>query len=194
MKKSINSKPISLRNVRLSFPILKEATKFDPENNKEIPKFKASFILDPDTHAGTIKEIKQVTKSLIEEMWGGKPSGMKDIDCFGDGNIKKNGQGEVYAGYKDMFFVSGNNKNRPILLHKNKSQVDKDEIEDIFQPGYRVNGSISLWTQDNKFGKAIRCTVRGIQFVREDETFGASGVNVDEEFEDFNDESDDFDL
>jgi len=188
MKKAIHSKPIKLQNVRLSFPTLKEPTRFDPDNEREIPKYKAAFILDPKVHAETIKEIKATAKQLMDEMWGGKPNGFKDIDCFGDGNNKVNAQGDVYDGYQDMFYVQGNNPKRPLLLHKDKTPVDKDEIEDVFQAGYRVNGSINFWTQDNKFGKAIRCTLRGIQFVREDETFGGGGVNADLEFDDLADD------
>ena len=192
MKKSINSKPIKLSNVRLSFPNLREAARFDPENERETPKYRAAFILDPKLNAETIKEIKMAAQEIIKEMWGGKPAGFKDVDCFGDGNTKVNNQGEVYAGYADMFYVQANNPKRPILLHKDKTPVDKEEIEDIFQAGYRVNASINLWAQDNKFGKAIRCQLRGIQFVREDETFGGGGVNVDSEFDDLAD--DEFDL
>lgn len=190
-KKSINSAPIKMNDVRLSFPSLVTATRFTPNNENEIPKYKASFLLDPVKHADTIKEIKNAAKDLMQKAWGGKPAGFKEIDCFGDGNNKVNGEGAVYDGYKDMFYVSANNKSRPILLHKDKTTVDKEDIEDVFQPGYRVNASINLWTQDNQFGKAIRCSLRGIQFRREDEVFGGGSVDVDLEFEDFSSSDDD---
>lgn len=190
MPKSVNSDPIKLKNVRLSFPSLREPTKFDESNEKEIPKFKASFILDPSDagHQATIKEIETAAKKIIKEMWGGKPPKMKDIECFGEGNNKiSESTGEVYDGYQDMFFVSGNNPKRPICMYRDKTPIEKADVEDVLYAGCYVNASINLWTQDNQYGKAIRCQVRGVQFFRDGEPFGGGAVDTDAEFDDFGD-------
>jgi hypothetical protein len=47
-----------------------------------------------------------------------------------------------------------------------------------------VNTNVTLWTQDNKFGKAIRANLRIVQFVKDGKAFsGSAPANADDEFE-----------
>lgn len=191
--KNVHSAPIKLTNVRLSFPRLKEPVKFDENNPNEIPKYKASFLLDPNdpAHAKTIEEIKAAAKKCIIDAWGQKPKTMKPIECFGDGDTQINKKTEeVYDGYAGMFYVSAANARRPLLQDRNGEQVDRDRVEEVFYGGCYVNASIDLWIQDNDFGKALRCQLRGVRFRRDGEAFGGGGVSEDEladDDEDFGD-------
>lgn len=200
-KKSKQSKPIKLTNVRLSFPKLAKAQRYDDADETEVPKFSAAFLLDPtnEAHAEIIEEISKATKQIMKETWGGKPPKFKPIECYGDGNEQVNDEDQVYDGYQDMFVIKGNSTKRVIVLNKDKTPVEKDEMEDVLYAGCYVNGSIHLWTQDHpKWGKRVNCTLRGVMFRRDGEAFGGGSVDIDEEFDDdFDDDldgDDDFDL
>lgn len=188
-------KVIKLKDVRLSFPTLKEPSYPVGFEGQGDPKYSASFLLDPEVHEETIKAINAEIKRMIKETWGEKPPKFKPIEFFGKGETKVNKEGEVYDGYAGMWFVAANNRKQPLLVDKDKTQLSGDAIEQRLYGGCYVNASIDMWIQDNKFGQAVRCNLRGIQFNRDGEAFGTGGASLDE-FEDLTDgevDLDDFD-
>lgn len=192
-KTRVEANVIKLRNVRLSFPVLAtpEAPKDDPDGKK---KYRAAFLLDPSdkNHRRTIKEIEKEVERLLDETFGSKKYKLKETVCYGDGDEKISEKtGEVYDGYEGMFFVQATNDRPPKCLYRNKDEIDVDDIEKVLYPGCYVNVSINFWIQDNTFGKAVRCSLRGVQFLKDGEPFGGNMVDVDAEFDDFDD--DDFD-
>lgn len=197
MAAQVEPKVIKLPKVRLSFPHLKDPSKPKDGDDNAKAKFRAGFILDPTdkTHRKVIKQIKAEANRLVEEAFEGRRVKLKEIDCFGDGNDKISEKtGEIYDGYEDMFFVQGVNDRRPKCIYRNKDEIDYEDIEKVLYPGCYVYASINLWIQDNTFGKAVRCSLRGVQFYKDGEEFGGGNVNIDEEFEDFDDEDYDDDL
>lgn len=199
-KKSVSGNPIKLSKVRLSFPQLHKATspKAFPDSP---PAFSAAFLLDPNdpVHRDTIKQINAEIKRLRHEAWGteGKPHPKEETKGFpfGKGETKVNDEGEVYKGYEGMYFVTARapEKNRPRTLSANKQDiVDPKEIERLFYGGCYVTASINFWIQDNQAGKAVRCGLRGVQFIRDGEAFGG-GAAKDDEFDDDVEESDGLD-
>lgn len=50
--------------------------------------------------------------------------------------------------------------------------------------GCYVNASLEFWAQDNAYGKRINCTLRGIQFLRDGDSFSAGRPADADEFED----------
>jgi hypothetical protein len=59
--------------------------------------------------------------------------------------------------------------------------------------GCYVNASIELWAQDNAYGKRINATLRGVQFVRDGDSFGAgSRAAAPDEFDEIEVALDDF--
>lgn len=190
---TVEPKVIKLPKVRLGFPHLKDPS--TPKDGDGDPKFRACFILDPDdsTHKKVIKSIKKEAKRLIEEAFEGRRVKLKEIDCFGDGNDKISEKtGEIYDGFEDMFFVQANNRRRPKCILRNKDEIEQADIDKILYPGCYVYATVNLWIQDNKFGKAVRCSLRGVQFYADGEEFGSGTANIDKEFDDFDDE--DYDL
>jgi hypothetical protein len=46
-----------------------------------------------------------------------------------------------------------------------------------------VNGTVEVWAQDNKFGKGIRATLRGVQFVKDGDAFSAGTPVSEDDFD-----------
>lgn len=176
---------IKLRGVRLSFPHLKTPKKFDEDNEKEEAKFQASFLLDPgnDDHKKMIRECDREIKRLKSES-GIDDDEFKPLQCFGKGDKKKNKKTkEPYDGYAGMYFVSSSNIKRPVLKDSKGNNLTPEEAEQMMYGGCYVHANVNFWVQDNKFGQAINCSLRGVVFCRDGEAFGAGAVS-DDEFDD----------
>lgn len=186
-------KVIKLKKVRLSFPNLKEAVYPKGFEGQGDPKYSADFILDPEEHADTIKAINAEIKRLIKEEWGEKPPKFKAIEFFGKGDLKIKGDGTVYEGYEGKWFVSANNRKKPLLVDRDNTQLEGDDIEKRLYGGCYVNAAIDMWIQDNKFGQTVRCNLRGVKFFGDGEAFGAGGASIDELDDGELDIDDDFD-
>ncbi len=65
------------------------------------------------------------------------------------------------------------------------------EEDGVIYAGCYVNASIEIWAQDNQYGKAIRATLRGVQFFRDGDAFTANNVAAADEFDDLSVDGDD---
>jgi hypothetical protein len=52
-----------------------------------------------------------------------------------------------------------------------------------------VNAAVSLWVQNNQWGKRINCNLNAIQFVRDGDSFGAGATKADSVFDDISSET-----
>lgn len=207
-KKAITGEVIKLKNVRLSFPCLDIARA--PKNQPDAKKaFGASFLLDPKDPGNKelIQQINAEIKRLRDLAWGGAHPKEKVLEgsatdksrgtpeCFGKGDLCTNDDGDIYNGYEGMYFVRGKNDNRPLALIGKRELSDVKVIEQQFYGGCFVNANINFWVQDNEFGKAIRCGLRGVQWLKDGDAFGGGRASADEfdevEEEDFSDALDD---
>jgi hypothetical protein len=67
---------------------------------------------------------------------------------------------------------------------KNELRIGSDGVEPkIPFAGSYVVGLITLWAQDNQFGKRINANLLGVQYVREGTPFGPGAVDVETDFE-----------
>lgn len=174
------SEKIPLNNVRLSFPKLFKARAFKEDQE---PRFEAAFLLDPSNkdHAKTIKLIKDTANALLVEHFGKTvPKGIKT--CFGlsDETDKE------YDGYEGMFWITSSNRQRPVVVNRDRTPLT--EADGVIYAGCYVNANITLWVQDNQYGKRINANLRSVQFVRDGEAFGVEPVDAEEEFEPLEDE------
>jgi len=168
---------IILKNVRLSFPSL-----FQPEvyGGESTGKYAATLILNKDPHAKDITVIKKAMSDIMQEVFKGKiPT---DKLALKDGD--ESGRPE-YAG---AYTVKASTKKRPTIIDRNKSPL----IEDDGKPysGCYVNAIISLWPQNNAYGKRINANLFGVQFYRDGDAFGSGPVDVSGEFEEYDDAAD----
>jgi len=179
---SSTSEVIKLESARISYPHIYEPSAYEEGDPL---KFSAKFLLDPSNpnHAAKIKEIKLAAAELMREEFGPefKPAGLKGV-CFANGNTKVDDQGEVKEGYADMWVIGASEFVRPAVANRSGGPVVEGESQAPYGGSY-VNATITLWTQNNKWGKRINANLRGVQFVKDGDAFGRAPISAEEEFE-----------
>lgn len=171
---------IKLRCVRLSFcQALFSAKSFEDSERK----FSSTFLLDKKIHAKEIKEVEAAVAKLAKEKFKGKVPGSMS-SCLRDGTEK-----DHLGGYDEtMMFIAAHNKKRPVVVDREVNPVAEED--DLIYAGCYVNAAISLWVQDNKWGKRVNAQLRAVQFVKDGEAFGADPIDASEEFEALEEEDD----
>jgi hypothetical protein len=182
---------IYLTNVRMSFPKLVEAAamKDYPAAGK---KWGADLILDPNDPNFT-KFMSEVGK-MAAEKWGANADTVlqmvqsdKRNRCFGNGAEKVNKKFEPYVGYPGMVYISASaNEDRPPQIVRPSDGVAIDNLNTLERTaaarklygGCYVNAAVRPWAQDNQFGRAIRCELIAIQFLRDGDSFGEGSADV----------------
>lgn len=168
---------IKIASARLSFPSLFQTEKFGVDDTG---KYACTFVLDKVEHADLIADIKSKIDGLMKNELKAKiPS---DKICLKDGDDL--GRPE----FEGKMTVKASTKRRPLVINRDKSPVTEDD--NVIYAGCYVNGIISLWAQNNQFGKRINASLDGVQFARDGEPFGTGGIAADE-FDDFEDSFDD---
>ena len=190
---------IKLGNARLSFPKIFEPKAFS-EGQK--PRYEGAFLLDPSNkaHAKVIDQIVATAKDLLEDHFGDIPDtveccfGYSDARLIEIGTLEWRGKKKSYDGYEGMFYITSANTTRPTVVDQQRAPL----VEADGKPyaGCFVNATITLWVQDNSFGKRVNANLRGVKYVRDGEAFGVKPVDAEDEFDvvDTDDLDDDFDL
>ena len=176
MANSQTSGVIKIRNARLSFASIFNPTSFsqgDPEY------YKATFLLEPEANAEVIAEIRKAANTIHKAQW---PDGARlKGKCFGLADEDD----KTYDGWEGMFYVSASRRvaeGRPTIVDRDRTPLSEPDGKPY--PGCYVNATVTLWTQDNQYGKRINANLRGIQFVRDGDSFGGgSSVRADDEFD-----------
>lgn len=169
---------IKIPSARLSFPSLFNMASFGGESTG---KYEATFILDKKEHAKVIAEIEAVIGKLQKDELKGKVA--SDKICLKDGDEMDRPE---YAG---KMTIKASTKKRPLVINRDKSAISEDD--NIIYAGCYVNGIVTLWAQNNQYGKRINAQLDGVQFVRDGDPFGDGGISVDQ-FNAFDDEDDSF--
>ena len=170
---------LMLKNVRLAFPNVFRPTTVNGEGD---PAYSATFILPPDHPQ--IAEIQKAQQLVGQDKWGAKwpqvakEIATKDRAALHDGDTKAQ-----YGGFEGNFFVSSRAKQtaRPTVIDRNKAPLTEGDGRPY--AGCYVNASIELWAQDNAYGKRINAQLRGVQFVRDGDSFGGGSPASSDEFE-----------
>jgi hypothetical protein len=68
--------------------------------------------------------------------------------------------------------------------------VELAEDDGVLYSGCYVNMTVTLWTQDNEYGKRVNANLRAVQFVKDGEAFGVAPVDAEEEFDEVEIEDD----
>ncbi|MEX3555288.1 MAG: ssDNA-binding protein [Burkholderia gladioli] len=182
---------LKLKNVRLSFPDLFEAVQFEGQGPFS---YRAAFLM-PEKHAvmlqqadGSFKSttLRAVIDAITAEAWKGKAGailktlwGNPQKCCWYDGNLKE------YDGYADNFVLSSSRsleKGRPVVFDRDRTPLTAADGRPY--AGCYVNAAVELWVQDNKYGKGIRSTLRGVQFYKDGDAFTAGTPLNPDEFDD----------
>lgn len=169
---------IKMQGVRLSFPSLFNTSKF---GGADTGKYEATFILDKKTHKAVIADIIKVIDALSKEELKSKvPS---DKLCLKDGD--EMGRDE----YQGMYTLKASSKKRPLVIDRDQSPIT--ESDNAVYAGCYVNAIVTLWAQNNQYGKRINAQLDGVQFNRDGDPFGDGAVTVNE-FDAFADEDEGF--
>lgn len=189
---------ILLKNVRLSFAQgLFEASTIPGAPADAKPKFNCGLIITADHPQ--LAEIREKQKAVAAAKWTGTDPKTKrpvweavytqldkaDKLALHDGDTKPN-----YDGYPGNFFLSpsAQENSRPTVVDQLRQPLDAKSGKPY--SGCYVNCSVELWAQDNGFGKRVNAQLRGVQFLRDGDAFGAGRPADSNEFEELSEGSD----
>lgn len=179
---------IIVKNARLAFPAL-----FTPEQyqGQGPHNYRATFLVEPNSEQ--FNQINKAIEQVAQEKWGAKAKANLTAilanpqkTCFVDGNLKG------YNGYENMWALSAvrnADSGAPAVVDRDKSPIGQTDGK--IYSGCYVNGKVSIWTQDNAYGKAIRATLIAVQFVKDGESFGGATPANAEGFDEIAFEDDD---
>lgn len=165
---------IQLKAVRLSFPSLFQMGSFGGDSTG---KYEATFVLDKKEHAAVIAQIEAESARMQKEDLKAKIS--SDKICLKDGDDL--GRPE----FEGKMTIKASTKKRPLVIDRDKTPITEEDNK--VYAGCYVNAIVSLWSQNNQYGKRINAQLDGVQFARDGEPFGDGGTNVDE-FDAFGDD------
>ena len=168
---------LKLKNVRLAFPALWTAKTVGDEDK---PSFSAALIL-PRNHP-QVAEIEKVMLAAATEKWAAKGAETLKQLKAADKVLLHNGDAKDYDGFAGNLFISARNPVRPTVLDANKPPLT--EADGRPYAGCYVNVALDVWAQENKYGKRINCTLKGVQFYRDGDAFTGGGVASADDFDD----------
>lgn len=172
---------VNLLDVRLAFPDLFEAKQFETGSGPY--SFRATFLLTP-AHKG-LPDIEEAIEDVGKAKWGAKwPAIKKTIEgvpqkyCLYEGDLKEY---DGYAGNMVLSSTRDSTKGRPTVIGGDKAPLVAADGKPY--GGCYVNAIVEFWAQDNKFGKGIRCTLLGVQFLRDGDAFTAGSSASADDFD-----------
>lgn len=169
---------IMLKNVTMAFPAIAEPQAFGEGE----PAYGAKFPITPNSEQQ--KLIEDAIKAEAKEAWKDKADSVLSM-LAEDGKIafvkkvyKSKKTGEAYQGFEGKHFLSTRNaKTQPTVVDQYGDEVTgKGNIERLAFSGAVVHASVEVWAQDNKWGRRINCSLRGIMLTGEGENFGGGSA------------------
>jgi len=169
-----------LKNVVLSFPNLFKAQVFEQGE----PAYSAIFILDKTDPQ--VAEIEKLIKAVASDKWGAKADPiLKSIIASNKSCLRDGADKAQYAGFAGKVYISARSTDRPTVIDRDRASLMPDANK--CHAGDVVNCSLDVWAMDNKFGKRICASLRGVQFVKQGECFSGSAPAKADEFDDVSD-------
>jgi len=173
-----------LKNARIAFPCLFTPRAFEMDGDRA---FSAHLIIEKGGE--TAAQVLNACRSAAEEKWGSAKGNAlfealrkQDRICLHDGDQKSD-----YDGFGGMLYVSARSpsERRPLVIDADKTHLREEEGRPY--AGCYVNALLELYGQDNKYGKRINASLKGIQFVRDGDAFGGAAPAKEDDFDDVSD-------
>lgn len=175
---------IMLKGVVMAFPALAEPQAFGEGE----PAYGAKFpIKINSTHQ---KLLEEAMLAEAKDAWKDKAQSVLDMlnedgkAAFVKKVYRSKKTGEAYQGFEGSHYLSARNaKTQPTVFNQYGEEIAaKGDIERQAFSGAVVNASVEIWAQDNKWGRRINCSLRGIMLTGEGENFGggSSPASADE--------------
>ena len=158
---------VKLQNVRLAFPKLFVKDQYG--------NYSATFIIEPNTPA--FKSVESAIAQVVQEdLTGKKPA--SDKICM----RKSSDKGGDYAGFTETNYALAANQKvgfKPNqLINRDKTPI---ESENVLYPGCYVNAVVSIWGQDNGWGRRVNCDLVGVQFLKDGDRLGRASPSIDDD-------------
>lgn len=172
-----------LKKKRMGFPALAE-----PQTNDDGKSaYGCKLIIRPDDN--DVKALDKAIEQVAAERWKDDAPGVL-AKLREDGKLAlvkkeyRDKNGKVYSGFEDAYYLSArNSKEQPTVVDRFGGEITKkSDIERILYSGSYVNAKVEIWAQDNNFGRRINCTLLGVMFAADGDSFGggASRASADE--------------
>ena len=165
---------VMLKNIMLAFPALAEPQSLGDGE----PAYGAKFPIKPNSEQQ--KAIEAAILAEAKEQWKDKASSILDM-LNDDGKLcltkkvyKSKKTGEPYTGFDGNHYLSTRNaKTQPTVFNQYGEELTtKGDIDRQAFSGALVNASIEVWAQDNKWGRRVNCSLRGVMLTGEGENIG----------------------
>lgn len=170
---------IKLENVRLSFPRLFEAEQYKGQGAFN---YSAKFFVQAGSE--THKAILAAIETVAREKWPKKYEALlEEFRPDRKAYPYIDGKRVEFDGAKGNWVLTAKRKleqGRPVIVDQDKNPLMPADGKPY--GGCYVNASVEFWAQDGDT-KGIRCTLRGVQFVRDGDTFGGSSKPTEDEFD-----------
>lgn len=131
--------------------------------------------------------VDQVGKEKWKDKWPAikKTTEQRDSNCLHNGDLKAD-----LAGYAGNYYINcrAQSDQRPSIRDTNGTPLT--ERDGRIYGGCYVVALIEMWAMDNQFGKKVNAQVRGVQFLRTGDAFGAGAPAQDDEFDDVSEGAD----
>lgn len=165
---------------RIAFPKLFEAEAFPGTQNK---RYNAAFLIPKGGELE--KAIEAAIKSEAQAKWGkvwektlASVRGSSNKCAWQDGDLSK------YESNEGHMVLAANRQEKdgkPTVLDRDKTPLT--EADGRIYAGCYVNFNVDIWAQDGQY-TGIRCSLNGVQFVKDGDAFGGAARVSDDEFED----------
>lgn len=179
---------VVLKNVRLSFADIFVPKAFQPGDE---PRFSGTSLIPKDDKK-QMAAVEAAIQEAAEQKWGKKGAsivngirGNSNKFCFQDGDNKD------YDGYQGMMALSAHNKARPLVIDRDKTPLTAADGKPY--SGCYVNVTLEIFAYTNT-GNGIAASLKGIQFVKDGDSFGGGTPASPDDFDDLGvdeDEEDD---
>lgn len=169
---------IMLKNLPMAFPALAEPQSFGEGE----PAYAAKFPIKPNSEHQKLLEDAMLAEAT--ELWKDKGANVLSMlvedgkTAFTKKVYRSKKTGEPYQGFEGAHYLSTRNaKTQPTVFNEYGDPLtSKGDIERQAFSGAVVNASVEVWAQDNKWGRRLNCTLRGIMLTGEGENVGGGSA------------------
>jgi hypothetical protein len=179
---SNTSQPIGrvlLKDARLAFPNLFEPTTVAGEGK---PRYSATLLLPADHPQ--LDEIKKKIEAVAKDKWKDKAAGtLSGLYKTAKVALHDGDEKQQYDGFPGNMFIAAAAQESapPTVVDQARNALNAKSGKPY--AGCYVNASLEFWAQDNQWGKRVNCTLRGVQFLRDGDSFSAGRPADADEFE-----------
>lgn len=178
MGKTVGQVPgrMLLKNVRMSYFHGFRPYKSPQGEGEE--KYSVTLMLPKDREdtSEQMKAIKQAATEAMSEKWSNRPPKLpSDRKFIRDGDDLGNPE------YEGHWIIRASNKVQPELLKPGRKEVK--ESDGLLYSGAWVHAIVTVWAQDNQWGKRLNASLEGVMFYAHDEPFSGARGLADEDWD-----------